>query len=138
LMAPEVSRGRAVASAARNAAGVDTATSGWVELGPGFGASFVTSCEAPPRRYQELVGTDGAVQIDNHTPGPERSGALTVTRRDGNRDEISYAGANAYERMVSAFAAETEGERVPLWPVAQSIRLAHLLDTLHQASRATV
>lgn len=137
LMAPEISKGRAVATATRNAAGVDTAMSGWVELGAGFGASFVTSCETPPRRYQEVVGTEGTVLVENHTPGPERAGALTVQRRDGSRDEVSYAGANAYERMVSAFVAEATGEQPPRWPASQSIRLARLLDTLHQATLAT-
>lgn len=135
LMAPEVHRGRAVATATRNEAGVDTATSGWVELGPGFGASFVTCGEAPARRYQEVVGTEGSIQIDNHMPGPERASTITVTRRDGSRDEIDHGGANAYERMVSAFVAEVTEEREPLWPASQSIRLAHLLDTLHQATR---
>ncbi len=137
LMAPEVSRGRAVATATRNAAGVDTAMSGWVELGLGFGASFVTSCEAPLRRYQEVVGTEGTVVVENHTPGPERSGALVVQRRDGSRDEVPHQGANAYERMVTAFVAEATGEQPALWPAQQSIRLARLLDTLHQASVTT-
>ena len=137
LMAPEISRGRAVATATRNDAGVDTAMSGWVELGAGFGASFVTCCEAALRRYQEVVGTDGTVVIENHTPGPERSGKLAVLRRDGTKDDVPYGGANAYERMVAAFVAEAAGEQPPAWPAAQSIRLAHLLDTLHQASAAT-
>ena len=135
LMAPEVSRGRAVATATRNEAGADTAMSGWVELGPGFGASFVACCEAPLRRYQEVIGTDGTVLVENHTPGPERSGHLAVLRRDGTKDEVPFAGANAYERMVTAFVAEAAGEQAPAWPAAQSIRLAHLLDTLHHATR---
>ncbi|MFV0306353.1 MAG: Gfo/Idh/MocA family protein [Desertimonas sp.] len=135
LMAPAAHRGRAVATATRNEAGVDTATAGWVELGPGFAASFVTCGEAPARRYQEIVGTDGAIQIDNHVPGPERAGAITVTRRDGSRDQIDHGGANAYERMVSAFVAEVGEGQAPWWPASQSIRLAHLLDTLHQATR---
>jgi predicted dehydrogenase len=138
LMAPEIARGRAVATATRNAGGVDTAMSGWVELGPGFGASFVTCCEAPPRRYQEIVGTDGTVVIDNHTPGPERAGSLVVQRRDGSRDHIDHLGANAYERMVTAFVAEARAEQPPAWPAQQSIRLALLLDALHQATRETV
>jgi predicted dehydrogenase len=137
LMAPEISRGRAVASATRNEHGVDTAMSGWVELGPGFGASFVTCIEAPLRRYQEVVGTEGTVLVENPSPGPERPGQLTILRRDGRRDDVPYAGANAYERMVTAFAAEAMGEQPAAWPATQSIRLAHLLDTLHQASATT-
>jgi predicted dehydrogenase len=134
LMAPDVTKGRAVATATRNAAGVDTAMSGWVELGPGFGASFVASCETPPRRYQEVIGTEATIAIDNATPGPERAGSLVLLRRDGTRDEVDHAGANAYERMVTAFVAEATGEQPMEWPGHQSIRLARLLDTLHHAS----
>ena len=113
---------------------MDTATSGWVELGRGFSASFVTCCEASPRRYQEVVGTEGTVVIENPSPGPERPGSLVVQRRDGSRDEVGHAGANAYERMITAFVAEATGEQPPVWPAQQSVRLAHLLDTLHQAT----
>jgi len=134
LMAPELSRGRAVATATRNEAGVDTAMSGWAELAPGFGASFVACCDAPPRRYQEVVGTEGAVLLENPMPGPERAGTLVVQRRDGGRDEIPFAGANAYERMVAAFVAEAAGAQAPAWPADQSVRLARLLDILHHAS----
>ena len=84
--------------------------SGWVELGIGTGASFVVSFEAPMCREQVVVGTDGIVVLDNHFPGPDRQGVISILRPDGGRDEVSHAGANAYERMVSAFAAEATGE----------------------------
>ena len=96
--------GEVAATAVRNAAGVDVTMDGWVELGVGTGASFTVSFEAPRCRHQIVVGTDGIVAIDNHFPGPERPGVISIVRPDGSRDEVDHAGANAYERMVAAFA----------------------------------
>jgi D-xylose 1-dehydrogenase (NADP+, D-xylono-1,5-lactone-forming) len=127
--------GAVAATAVRNAAGADVSMSGWVELGAGSGASFTVSFEAPNRRTQTVVGTGGVVSIDNAFPGPDRPGAITILRPDGSRDDVSHAGANAYERMVTAFADEATGATTPAWPSTASIRLAHLLDRLHTASR---
>lgn len=126
--------GAVAATATRNGAGVDTAMTGWAELAPGTAATFVVSCQSPPRRHQELVGTEGTIVIENHIPGPDRPGSLTIGRLDGSRDEVAFAGANAYERMITAFVAECRGEAEPVWPPEQSIRLATLLDRLHAAS----
>ena len=73
------------------------------------------SFDAPARRHQEVVGADGAVVIDNYMPGPDRPGTIVILRRDGSRDEVGHQGANAYERMVTAFAAEVAGETEPRW-----------------------
>jgi len=126
--------GAVSASAVRNEHGHDLSMTGWVELGAGASATFAVSYEAPNRRSQEVIGTAGVVVIDNHTPGPDRPGAFTVVAPDGSREEVPYAGANAYERMVSAFAAEAAGDTAPRWGATESIRHAHLLDRLHAAS----
>ena len=128
--------GPVAATATRNEADVDVAMSGWVELEPGAAATFAVSLDGPARRHQELVGADGAVVVENYMPGPDRPGTIVILRRDGGRDEVGHAGANAYERMVTAFAAEVAGETEPRWTATDSIRLAHLLDRLHNASRA--
>ena len=134
LMNPPAGAGRLAATAVRNDAGVDVAMTGWVEFARGRSATFVVACDAPPRRNQEVVGPDGMVLIDAHVPGPDRPGTLTIHRRDGGRDEVPFAGANAYERMITAFVAESRGEVEPLWPAAASIRLANLLAALHRSS----
>ncbi len=126
--------GAVAATAVRSAAGVDVSMSGWVELGIGTGASFAVSFEAPMCRRQVVVGTEGIVDIDNHFPGPERQGVISILRPDGTREDVSHAGANAYERMVSVFPAEAAGEVPPAWSPTDSIRLAHLTDRLHRAS----
>ena len=140
----EVSRGSSRASeqsaavaarAERNAAGVDVAMDGWVAMGS-WGASFTVAMAAPFRRHQSIVGRDGVVLVDAHFPGPERPGTLTILRQDGSRDEVDHAGANSYERMVTAFAAESAGHAEPRWTPAQSIRLAKTFDALHAATCA--
>ena len=47
---------------------------------------------------------------------------------------VGYAGANAYERMVSAFEAEARGDATPRWPPSQSLRFAHLTAALHRTT----
>jgi predicted dehydrogenase len=127
--------GPVAATANRNEAGFDVAMSGWVEVETGASATFAVSFDGPSRRHQEVAGADGVVVIENYTPGPDRPGTIVILRRDGSRDEVDHAGANAYERMVTAFAAEVAGDTEPRWSATDAIRLAHLLDRLHTASR---
>jgi xylose dehydrogenase (NAD/NADP) len=125
--------GEVAARATRNAAGVDVALDGWVAMGS-WGASITVSLAAPGRRHQTVIGRDGMIDIDNHFPGPERPGTLTIVRQDGSRDEVDHAGANAYERMVSAFAAEAAGAVEARWTPVHSVRLATTVDALRAAS----
>ena len=53
------------------------------------------------------------IEIEHHVPGPERPDVLTIQRPDGSRDNYPHAGANAYERMVTAFVAEAAGDLAP-------------------------
>ncbi len=129
--------GEVVARARRSETGVDVSMSGSVVLAGDATASFVVSYEAPARRQQVLTGTGGLVVIDNHVPGPERPGSFSVLRPDGSREEVGHAGANAYERMVTAFAAEAAGEVEPRWGPPAAVRLAHLIDALHAASASS-
>jgi xylose dehydrogenase (NAD/NADP) len=127
--------GPVAASAARNDSGVDVSMSGWVELAAGAVGTFAVSFDAPARRHQEVVGSEALTVIESLLPGPERPGTLSLQHRDGTRDQIDHAGANPYERMVTAFAAEIAGETEPRWSAADSVRLAHLVDRLQAASR---
>jgi D-xylose 1-dehydrogenase (NADP+, D-xylono-1,5-lactone-forming) len=129
--------GPVAATANRNGVGFDVVMSGWVELEKGAAATFAVSFDGPSRRHQEVAGADGVVVIENYTPGPDRPGTIVIQRRDGSRDEVGHAGANAYERMVTAYASEVAGEVEPRWRATDAIRLAHLLDRLHAASRTS-
>jgi predicted dehydrogenase len=128
--------GDVAAIATFNPAGVDMSVDGWVAVG-GFGAAFTLSMIAAPRRNHTVIGRDGVVTMDTYFPGPERPGSFTIVRRDGSRDEVEHAGANAYERMVSAFVAEAAGDTEARWTAARSIRLARLFDRLHAATRSS-
>jgi xylose dehydrogenase (NAD/NADP) len=127
--------GAVAAVADRNAAGADVSMDGWLAM-DGFGAGFAVSMAAPLRRNQAIIGRDGVIVMDSHFPGPERPGSFTVARPDGSRDEVEHPGANAYERMVTAFVAEANGEAEPRWTAAQSLRLAILCDRLHATTRS--
>jgi predicted dehydrogenase len=129
--------GPVAATATRNDAGADVSMTGWVEVDAGAVGTFAVSFDAPARRHQELVGSDALTVIESLLPGPERPDALTVLRRDGSRAQIDHAGANPYERMVTAFAAEVARDVEPRWTATDSIRLAHLIDRLHAASRTS-
>ncbi len=125
--------GDVAAVADRNPAGIDVSMDGWVAMGA-FGASFAVSMGAPLRRNHTVIGCDGVIVMDSHVPGPERPGSFTIVRDDGSREEVEHQGANAYERMVTAFVAEATGEAAPGWSPARSIRLATLFDRLHAAA----
>jgi predicted dehydrogenase len=133
LCLTDVEPAEVAARAARNAAGVDVSVDGWVALGT-CGASFTVSLAAPVRRHETVIGRDGLVVVENYFPGPERPGTLTVVRLDGSRDEIDHAGANAYERMLTAFEAEAAGDIAPRWNPTQSVRLATIIDGVHAAT----
>jgi len=123
--------GAVAATAVRNEAGVDVSMSGWVELAAGTGSSFTVSFEAPLRRQQVVIGSEGTIVLDPHFPGPERAGDITILRPDSSRDEVPHVGANAYERMIADFVIEANGDAPPAWTPTDSIRLAHLEDRLH-------
>jgi D-xylose 1-dehydrogenase (NADP+, D-xylono-1,5-lactone-forming) len=128
--------GPVAATATRNGRGADVSMSGWVELVPGAVGTFAVSFDAPSRRHQELVGSDALTVIDSLLPGPERPDTLLIQRRDGSREQVDHAGANPYERMVTAFAAEIAGDAESRWSSSDSIRLARVCDRLHAASKS--
>jgi xylose dehydrogenase (NAD/NADP) len=128
--------GPVAATATRNGVGVDVSMTGWVELMPGAVGTFAVSFDAPSRRHQELVGSAALTVIESVLPGPERPDVLSIMRRDGTREQVDHAGANPYERMVTAFAAEVAGDAKPRWTATDSIRLARLNDRLHAASKS--
>jgi D-xylose 1-dehydrogenase (NADP+, D-xylono-1,5-lactone-forming) len=128
--------GPVAATATRNDEGVDVSMTGWVELAPGAVGTFAVSFDAPSRRHQELVGSDALTVIESVLPGPERPDVLSIHRRDGAREQVDHAGANPYERMVTAFSAEVAGDAESRWTAADSIRLANLCDRLHAASKS--
>src|SRR4029079_2746306 len=73
------------ATAVRNAAGVDTSMSGWIEWSEGIGCNFEVSFETPARRILEVTGTDGVLTLPGyHAPGPEEPSQIIIERREGS------------------------------------------------------
>jgi predicted dehydrogenase len=122
------------AAATINDAGVDTSMTGWLDFGDGFQAMFEVSFQAPFRRRQEIVGSDGALSIDDPVPGPDEPGQLTI-ERDGDRlDHIPTPGGDAFVAMLDQFAAVARGEAAPVFDLDASIRLARTLERLRAAA----
>jgi D-xylose 1-dehydrogenase (NADP+, D-xylono-1,5-lactone-forming) len=121
------------AAATRNDLGVDIVMAGWIDWGRGFSSAFDVSFDAPIRKQMALSGSDGLVNVPGlHVPGPEDASEITVERRDGSVDTIECAGANAYAGMVSHFEAVVSGTEQPVFGRVESLRLAAILDRLHQ------
>jgi xylose dehydrogenase (NAD/NADP) len=126
------------ASATRNDLGVDIAMAGWIDWGGGFTSSFDVSFDAPVRKQIALSASHGLVDVPGlHVPGPEEASQLIVERRDGSVDTIECAGANAYAGMVSHFEGVVTGNEEPIFGRTQSLRLAAILDRLHQLTNDT-
>jgi D-xylose 1-dehydrogenase (NADP+, D-xylono-1,5-lactone-forming) len=125
------------ANATRNDLGVDIMMAGWIDWGQGFSSAFDVSFDAPLRKEMALSGSLGLVNVPGlHVPGPERESEITIVRRDGSIDVVTCDGANAYAGMVSHFEAVVGGEAEPIFGKAESLRLAAILDELHQQTKA--
>ena len=121
------------ASATRNDLGVDTSMDGWIDWGGGFSATFDVSFDAPLRKQMALSGSLGLVELPgHHVPGSLDASQILIERRDGSVETIECAGANAYAGMVAHFEAVVAGEQKPVFGMEESMRLAAILDELHE------
>jgi predicted dehydrogenase len=122
-----------MASATRNSLGVDTSMAGWIDWGSGFSSAFDVSFDAPLRKQMALSASLGLVELPgHHVPGPLDASQLIIERRDGSVETVECAGANAYAGMVAHFEAVVAGEQKPVFGMEQSMRLAAILDELHE------
>jgi predicted dehydrogenase len=123
------------ANAVRNMAGVDLTMTGFVDWGGGFGSSFHVSFDAPEARSMALVTSEAQIHLPGwHAPGPGEASDIVVERRDGSVEEISCAGGRAYTGLVEHFAAVVAGTEAPVFGGTESVRLANVLQRLHEAS----
>ncbi|MEP7111940.1 MAG: Gfo/Idh/MocA family oxidoreductase [Ilumatobacteraceae bacterium] len=125
------------ATATRNDLGVDVVMSGWVDWGQRFSSAFDVSFDAPLRKQMALTASHGLVNIPgDHVPGPLEPSEIYIERRDGSVDTIECAGANAYAGMVAHFEGVANGTEEPIFGRRQSMRLAQIIDELHQLTAA--
>ena len=123
------------ANAVRNMVGVDTTMTGWVDWSGGFGSSFHVSFEAPSNRTMSLTTSEAIVTLPGwHAPGALEPSEIVLERRDGSVERIECAGANAYEGLVRHFADVVARTAEPVFGRTESVRLANVLQHLHQSS----
>ncbi len=121
------------ASATRNELGVDTSMAGWIDWGSGFSSAFDVSFDAPLRKQMALSASLGLVELPGeYVPGPPDASQIIIERRDGSVETVECAGANAYAGMVAHFEAVVAGEQKPVFGMEESMRLAAILDELHE------
>lgn len=123
-----------VGAASVGPTGVDTSFSGWLDFGSGFRASVECSYEAPESQVVEVTGTDAAVLVHRaFTPGPDDT-TVHLRRRDGTVEDVGWRGADPYRGLVDHVSTVLQGGDVLRWPVARSIEVLVLVDTLRAAA----
>jgi xylose dehydrogenase (NAD/NADP) len=123
------------AAATRNELGVDTSMAGWIDWGSGFSSAFDVSFDAPLRKQMSLSASLGLVELPgHHVPGSRDTSEIVIERRDGSVETVECAGANAYAGMVAHFEAVVAGQQKPIFGTEESMRLAAILDELHEHS----
>jgi predicted dehydrogenase len=122
------------AAATTNAEGIDTSMTGWLDFGGGFQAMFEVSFEAPFRRRQEIVGSEGALAIDDPVPGPEEPGRLTIERNGDRLEHVPTPGGDAFVSMLDQFVSVARGEAAPVFGLDASMRLARTLEAVRAAA----
>jgi predicted dehydrogenase len=121
---------RASAAAVRQASGVDSAFSAWLDFGDGLTGVVECALDAPERQRLELTGTRATVVVERaFTPGPDDTRVL-LCHRDGRQEALVFDGADPYERMVEHVHAVARGRAAPVWTPADSLDVARLLDRL--------
>ncbi len=124
------------AAAVRNAVHVDVSMTGFVDWGSGLGSSFDVSFEVPARRTLEVTGTGGVLTVPGfHAPGPIERSEIIIRRADDHDDVIAVDGANPFVGMVEQFAAVIDEVEHPVFGRTESVRLAAVIDELHEVSR---
>ena len=114
--------------------GVETSFSGWLDFGQGFRAAIECSYEAPESQVVEVSGTEASVLVYRaFTPGPEDT-TVHIRRRDGSTEDVGWRGSDPYRGLVDHVSTVLQGGDVLRWPVARSIELLVLVDTLRAAA----
>jgi len=123
-----------VGAATVGATGVETSFSAWMDFGSDFRASVECSYEAPEQQTVEVVGTEASVLVHRaFTPGIEDT-TVHVRRRDGTVEDVGWRGADPYRGLVDHISTVLQGGDVLRWPVARSIEVLVLVDTLRAAA----
>jgi predicted dehydrogenase len=123
-----------VGSASIGPTGVDTSFSGWLDFGDGLRATVECSFEAPDAQLVQVTGTEASVLVHRaFTPGPDDT-SVHLRRRDGSVEDIGWRGADPYRGLVDHISTVLQGGDILRWPLARSIEVLVLIDTLRAAA----
>jgi D-xylose 1-dehydrogenase (NADP+, D-xylono-1,5-lactone-forming) len=124
------------AATQRSASGVDATTSGVLDFGDGFTASFTCSFEAEEQQLIEVTGSRGTLRAERVFTGGIDDVEIDLAWADGTREGRRTPGVDPYRAMVENFAAVVRGNAAPLRDVGEAVRMARLLDAVRSAATA--
>jgi predicted dehydrogenase len=114
----------------RWATGVDGTVVSLLGFKSGLLATTHASFDGADHQYLEVVGTDATLRVPRaFTVGRDEQATIL---RDG--EALGTWQADPYERMVLAFAEAAATRTLPLLPVEDSVRTAHVLDWIRAAA----
>ncbi|MEO7600280.1 MAG: Gfo/Idh/MocA family oxidoreductase [Opitutus sp.] len=111
--------------------GVDEILSALLRYPSGMIAALHCGFNAHTRVRAEIVGTKGLLEIPD--PFLDQAGSLTLIN-GVDRREIPVAASDRYRAEIEDFADAILAKRTPLFPLAESVRNAEVLDRLFAAA----
>lgn len=128
-------------SVTHNDLGADMHLEASLQLSDGVTMTFTASACREPRRWFEVIGSDGVLRVDSpafsHHPEPEH-GTAVVLEQAGERQEWLVPASDPRAQMLEHFAALAAGDPQPLISPRLSVATAHALDLVRASLSAPV
>ena len=118
-------------SASHNDQGADMHVEASLQLSDGVSVTFSASACRDPRRWCEIVGTDGVLRVAgsafSHHPEPEE-GTTVVLEQAGETQEWLVPASDPRAQMLEHFAERSRGSAAAYITPRLSVATAHALD----------
>lgn len=122
------------AAALEKRTSVDDTFAGVLEFGDGVLAPFHCSIEAFDRSRAEIVGTDGAISVENPWFPGETAGTIYIRTESGEQC-ITTPGGKSYQLEALDFASAVREGRPPRWTVDDAIANMTVIDALIESAK---
>lgn len=114
--------------------GVDLQTIATIDFGEQAWGQFMVSLNADRSQFLRVVGTAGAIHIENpfNPAGESTSAWLTTAGKESKR--LNFRAENDYKQMLDHFYNVCISKDVPQFPLSDTINNAIVLDALFQSA----
>jgi predicted dehydrogenase len=127
-------------SVERGVRGADMHIDASLTLSDGVTVTFTASANRTPRRWIEVVGSDGVLHVDgiafSHHPEPEAGTRLIFTPAESLAEEVQewiVPASDPRAEMLNHFLDLAAGVSAPQVPAELSVLTAHALDTVRDS-----